>query len=48
MHERAYIILAQGLLSMSAWNDALAGLKEATIAFPENLNLKVLREQWKK
>ena len=48
IHERAYIILAQGLLCMGAWNDALAVLKEATRAFPENLNLKMLREQWKK
>ena len=48
MHERAYLIMAQGLLSMSAWDDALAVLKEAIIAFPETWEFKKLRRQWKK
>ena len=48
MHERAYLIMAQGLLSMSAWDDALAVLKEAIIALPEVWEFKKLRRQWKK
>ena len=48
MHERAYLIMAQGLLSMSAWDDALAVLKEAMIAFPEKSEFKTLRRQFMK
>ena len=44
-HQRAYFIMAQGLLSMNAWHDALAVLREAVIAFPEHWELKVFRRQ---
>ena len=36
LHQRAYFIMAQGLLSMNAWDDALAVLREAVIAFLEH------------
>ena len=48
MHEQAYLVMAQGLLSMSAWDDALAVLIEAIIAFPKTLEFKKLRRQWVK
>ena len=44
-HQRAYFIMAQGLLSMNAWHDALAVLREAVIAFPEHWELNVFRRQ---
>ena len=33
LHQRASFIMLQGLLSMNAWHDALAVLREAVIAF---------------
>ena len=35
-HQRVYFVIAQGLLRMNAWHDALAVLREAVIAFPEH------------
>ena len=48
IHERAYLVMAHGLLSMSAWFDALAVLEEAIVAFPENEEFQILRRRWKK
>ena len=42
-HQRAYFVMAQGLLSMNAWHDALAVLREAVTAFPEHGELKTFR-----
>ena len=44
-HQRVYFIMAQGFLSMNAWHDVLAVLREAVIAFPEHWELKVFRKQ---
>ena len=41
----SYTILAKGLLSLNAWDDALAVLKAAIKAFPEHCEFEVLRRQ---
>ena len=45
MHQQAYTILAQGLLSLNAWRDALTVLQEAIVAFPDHGKFEALRKQ---
>ena len=45
LQQRAYFIMAQGLLSMNAWDDALTVLREAVIAFLEHWGFKIWRRQ---
>ena len=45
MHQRAYTILVKGLLSLNAWQDALAVVKAAIEAFPDYYEFEVLRRQ---
>ena len=42
MQEHAFLLMAQGLMCISAWYDALNVLQGATKAFPENGEFKVL------
>ena len=41
-HEHAYLLMAQGLMSVSAWYDARYVLQEAKKAFPKNENFRML------
>ena len=41
-HEHAYLLMAQGLMSVSAWYDARYVLQEAKKAFPENGKFRML------
>lgn len=47
MQEHAFLLMAQGLMCISAWYDTLSVLREATKAFPENGEFKVLLVGWK-
>ena len=48
-HENAYLVMAQALMSVSAWYDARCVLQEAKKAFPKNGKFRMLlMELWEK